>query len=705
MSDLRAKRLFVASQGPAGRVMCFQDGTDAAPEATAGYRFDRAFSGGAQRPTTAGAQRREYVDLLNLDHDYEEGKVYRFRVLGDRAGLDNSEGALRINPNDRVRFEAERPLTNSAVGTVGWHLNSGAPGGVRVLFRGFVELVEPTDDGGLTVTCRDGLWKAQDVLVVRERPAIPVPKLAFNLSEDHADFWWAPKKKTGVSGLVKGETDLKDNRATVAEILSFLMEEYADALVDEDILLPGVDLFHASDLAVLTMKPGPLVFENLGLAAAVREVLAWAPDRKLVVDHQTGQWRILPWGPLLGTGGTTLSQQALYSGQPYKSALRIPFGAHTSFSATAGADGNRLRIYEASEPSVHEEATVHSIATVSVLGLGTVHELRLYETLKRANYAVGSRIAPVLATALPTLRQSIDGARAGSVRLAKDLRDAYSSVAIYSVHQKTETVTKSWRKGGGGAQPLRPAWNPTFESVWRDRDSERTQDNGTAANEGRGLKVHGVTTVGLHDALLIKYEQSAFAADHAPDEWAGCSLWVQTRNAVDVTGLNESYTVVGTTHVADVGDGQPGLRVELLLTAGYFLATAFNLQGAGSPDFVKLSQDFRFATTTKQNGRNRVGRDWYFHEDDDDATTNATTGPHVSTCRPVKVTVDDGLGNTKHARAVEPRDGLPGLDWKPNGNFEYVGGGPAGSTLIWRRRAVSVDKPAGSACPGGVGYQ
>lgn len=707
MSGLLQRKLKIRSQGPAGRVMVFQDGDDADGDVTSGYRFDGAFVAGAQRPGTTARADLEFVELQSLDHNYDNGKALKFAVKGRKAWLDNSAGTCRINPNDRVEFFAEAPTANGTVETTDWHLNAATPGDQVRLFYGFVEIVEPRSDGGFAVTCRDALSKSNDLIVRREFGANDLPKLCFNLSEDSPDWYYAYKKTDSggspVWGL--GESGETAHRLTVAEILDVLQSEYEAELQNEDVLPPGVDLFDAADLALLTTRPGPIVLENVGFGQAVREVLKWAPDHRLVVDHQVGTWRIVPWGVALTADSATILNHVeaidiLPPGQPFESILRVTNANAAYFSATPGATGNRLRIYDVNDPSIHEEATIHSIAA-SGFGIGN-KDLRLNETLSRT-YPISSRVAPYHADTLPTLLQSIDDCPPNGVRLAKDLRDAYSAVQIVSIHQETEVRDELSTRLS--APRFKPAWQSGFEANWRLGDKDRLADLG---KDLEGIHVYDIGDDATNDFLVVAYEESQHGAQHTDHEWVGCSVWVQTSEGADVRGNDVTFTVKASVHMADIGDGREGIKITLETPVGGFLAAAGTFGTTVAPessevDRIQITSDYRFATTTGNNKRWEVGRKYYF--DVEDHIQDGTSGPHSITCSPPKVVVNDGTGTSRRVPTISSSLGYPALNWNTKGPWEYLGGGAIGASLIWRRKSVYLAEPAGGPCPGGTGYQ
>jgi len=704
MSVLRQKKLKIRSQGPSGRVMVFQDGDAADGDVTSGYRFDDAFVDGAQRPSTTAAADRELVDVVSLRCDLDRGSELKLRITGARSWADGSSGAIRINPNDRVEFFAEVP-DELAVSLASWHLNEQTAGTQVRLLKGFVDSVNPGNDGAVEVVVMDALAKANDVKVVRQPGTVDVPKLALNQATDSADWYWMPKAGTVAAPTTwtYGETDLRDHRMTVKQILEYLADEYQTTLQTEDVLDAGADLWDATDIANLSTRPPAMTLENVGFADAVRQILRWVPDRRLVVDQRTSTWRIIPWGVALGVGTAYLRQQLPPSGGA--TTIRLPMSAASLFTATPGVDGNRIHIYDGDDPSKHEEAYITAKNTSGPLGselqLTLDRELSRYYSsfyLGSVNY---SRISPVLAETLPTLTLSIDACAPGGVKLSKDLKDAYSAVQIWSVHQKTETISALWYEDLTGPR-LKPAWNRAYEADWNDKDAEREADLGL---NGIGARFYKIDNDGSHDRVYLSFAESQWGVRHTDDEWKHCTFRVMTSNGTDVSGNDYVFRILAQVRVADVGDGSAGLRITLDTTVGGLLAlvTTFKtLDGAGPTyDFAQLTKDHRWSTTTGDNERWGVGRKWYI--DETDHLQNATSGLHSETCKPVKVTVDYGVGTSARTLALDSQRGFPSTNWNPSGAFEYVGGGGVGTTLIWRRRSFYLDKPAGS-CPSGNGW-
>lgn len=699
MSLFRQRKLKVFSAGPAATVSVFQDGDAADADATLGYQFDDAFFHGAQRPDTTSRADREWIDLRTLESTYDDGKTLVFALNGRYAFADTDGVTVRLNPNDKVEFWAEAPTALSAA-TPAWHLNDATPGDQVRLFVGWVEEIEATPGGGVVATCRDAIRKADDLILARPGVSAAVPRLAINPDSNDPDFYWGVKVTTG-STFSYGEAASANNRGTLAQILTWLWDEYEAELVGLGVIDSGTDLFHADDLALLTQKPGPIVFERTGFGTAVRELMKWAPDKRIVVDHQTGQWRFIQWGAALKSDQGVVFQHFHVGSGGYQDAIRIPSPSQTYFSATPGADGNRVRIYDLTDPTINEEFTIHSIVYVGVVGGD--YELRTNETLKKQVYQNASKLYPVRNTALPTLLLPIDDAL--SVELRRDLQGAYSAVNLFSIHQKTEVVNEAING------LLKPAWDQGFDQYWKDKDAQREADWGSDA---LGLVVHRIGTVSGRDALYVRYEDSAYGDDHAPNEWRGCTLWVWTKDGgTDAKAAKHVFEVYSQGHVADVGDGKPGMSILLVGAAGDF-ATAvgdFDFDGGtdiGTPagadlDRVVLTSDQQFATTAARNRRSVVGKLWYI--DHSDQLANSTSGPHQSTCAPPKIQYDNGSGGVARVSTLDPGNAYPAANWQSKGDYDYVGGGGIGSTLIWRKKSVVAQKPIAQACGGAPGWQ
>lgn len=703
MSLLRQRKLKVFSAGPAARCYVFQDGSAADADATAGYKFDDAFKLGALRPNEDG---RDQIDLRELRTEYEAGRTLSFVYRGPKAWADTGNGAARFQPNDVVEFYAEAPTTNATVDTPSWHLNDATPGAQVRLFRGWVDSVQTSPDSGCVVQCSDAVRKADDLILSRPGVVGSVPKLVFNATNDDPDFYWSVKLTTTGPTVTWGEAANTPYRATIKQILEWLWTEYEAELVTLGVIESGTDLFHADDLATLTGIPGSIVLERTGFGAGVREILRWAPDRRLVVDHQTGQWRIIQWGAALKKDSTAVFQHFATTGNPYVDVVRVPLAANAYFSATPGADGNRVRVYDATDPTRSEEFQIHSKTTSGPVG-GEV-ELRTVASLRHQVYGFGSKVYPVRSETLPTLALSIDSAI--KVDLHRDLQGAYSAVNLYSVHAKTETVNESTYPGLASPR-LVPAWNTGFDQYWKDKDADREADWGS---DSLGLKVYRVDSAGARDILYVKHSASQYADDHAPQEWTGCTLWVWSKNGgTDAKAALHVWEVYAQTNVSDVGDGSPGLAITLVGSAGGFATavTNFNVDGGtdigspagGSVDRVVLTSDKQFATTAASNRRSVVGRFWWI-DDASDNVSGATSGPHQSTCSPAKLQYDTGYGGIRRTVALDAGSAYPSSNWRPKGDFEYVGGGGAGTTLIWRRRSVVTPRPVAAACGGQPGW-
>lgn len=707
MSFFRQRKLKVYSAGPAATVYVFQDGSDVDADATAGYQFDDAFTQGAQRPDTTARADREQIELRELRTEYETGRQFTFAYRGRQSWIDTENGAARFQPNDLVEFWAEAPTPDATVTMPSWHLNEATPGDQVRLFRGWVESVQTSPENGCVVVCTDAVRKADDLILSRPGVTGAVPKLVFNAASDDPDFYWSVKVTNQSLGTVTwGEAANTPYRATVKQILEWLWSEYEAELVTLGVIESGTDLFHADDLAVLTGIPGPILLERTGFGSAVREILRWVPDRRLLVDHNTGQWRIVAWGAALKKDSTTLYQHFATTGNPYVDVVRVPLAANSYFSATPGADGNRVRIYSSADPTRSEEFQIHSKNTSGPVG----GEVQLFTVagLRHQVYPSGSVVAPVRSETLPTLARSIDTAT--RIELHRDLQGAYSAVNLYSVHQKTETINENTYPGISSPR-LKPAWNSGFDQYWKDKDADREADWG---KDALGLKVYRVDATGARDVLYVRHSDSAYGDDHAPNEWQGTTLWVWTKNGgTDAKAASHVWEVYSQANVADVGDGSPGLAITLVGSAGGFATavTNFNCDGGtdigspagGSADRVVLTSDKQFSTTAASNRRSVVGRFWWLDETTD-SVAGATSGPHQSSCSPAKIQYDNGYGGIRRTVALDAGSAYPSANWRAKGDFDYVGGGGAGTTLIWRRRSVVTARPIAAACGGQPGW-
>jgi hypothetical protein len=703
---LRDRKLKIYAQAVPGRVYVYQDGDAVDAEASAGFRFDHAFADGALGAGRSGIEAKEHVEITRLASSYDNRRTLSFVVRARNALHDNAAGATRIQPGDRISFEARRPAVLSPGSALAsWHLNNAADTVVR-LMHGFVRSVSGRA-GELAVEVLDPLERADDVMLVRDLiNGIEIPKLAINLPRQHDDHHYS-LKKTGASTFGTGQSLLVGFEMTLGEALAELADLYETRLINAGVLDTG-PLFASADLADLTQKLGPVVLENTGFGSGVLQLLRSAPDVRVVVDHRTKQWRIVPTAAALKPAASLLYQQ--YDGgpgDPFNTVLRLPLADAALFSATPGADGWRIRIYDGDDPSKSEEATVYAKTTSGPVG-GEL-ELKLNETLSRYYSSVSlgfvrSLVAPVRAEALPTLPVDVGAADADGVELTLDLEGTYSAVQIFSENQETEVVTHYNSLADPAGSTLARAWNAAFEASWKQEDDDREADFG---DDGGGLRLYAITNDGTRDVAWVKYVRSKWGANHVHNEWQGVSLWAWTKNGgTNCRDEALTFTVYGQTTVTDVGDGSPGLRLVLDTAVGGFAAAVgpFGTEVApvsAAEDRAVLTQDYRFATTTAQNGRSGIGRDYYVtvttHERDTSSALSQLT------CSPVKAYVDDGSGQLRRFATQDPGLGYPPQNNNVVNGWEQLAGGGIGAFHVFRR-AVRFAGQTGHACPGGSGW-
>lgn len=703
MSGLLSKKLKIWSAAPAATVYVFQDGSSSDPDVTSGKRYDAAFTFGAAPSGTTRVSDREWIDLTSLENSYDTGKQLRFRILGRKTWLNDPSGSIQIGPNDRVEFYAERPDADSSVTCASWHLNQAGTGSRR-LFVGFVESVSSTPDGGLDVSCRDPLWKAQDVRVERDTTnGISIPKIAFNVPVDAPDYFYSIKiVTTGATPWGSGEAISTDPNMTVKQILEYLDSRYYSKLVTAGVIDSGLasTIFASGDISGLTYKPPPIVVENADFPDLVRQVLQWAPDMKLIVDHQTTQWRLLRVGLTVKSTSTTTSSAITSAGGPYYSKVSVTNPA--LFSASPGVTGNRVRIYSTGNPALNLERTVYSI-------VGSELRFVEYTPTGGGGFGSGSRIIPIDGLALPSLTVSVDDCPRGMPQIALDLDKVYSAVKIYSVNQVTTSETVPWNSTDLAAGALQPGWKTSYESAWSDKDKDRESDFGS---DGKGCKVYKIDNDGTYDRLYIRYTDSDYGTDHVNDEWRGCSVHVWTQNGADIRGQDKTFRIRANGSVSDVGDGTGGIRVTLDCAPGAFLTYVPNFKPvndvSATEDRVCLTHSMRFQNTVsanslpaENNARWEVGRKWSFT--DTTIRFDLSSAPHVASCTPLKLQVDDGTGAPRRIVAMTSNLGYPSRNQNLAGPWVQVAGGGPGSFQVYRRNSFYTRTPAATPCP--AGYQ
>lgn len=701
MTTLAQKKLKVRDAGGSGYIAVYQDGSDADADATSGRKYDDAFTLGALASGRTLQIEREWIDLGTLTHSYDAGKQLSFSVQGIYAWKNDPTNTMTFNPNDTAEFFAEVPTPDATIDTATWHINETTPGTQVRLFYGHVENVQISPDNALEVTCRDPLYRANLIKLQRSAPdGITIPKIAFNLPRDNPDFYYSVKL-TGTSASSPtgvGESNEEDSRCTLRDILEYLDRAYIDSLIAEDIIDTDTTsgIFVAADLASLTWKPGPIVLENTGFSDGVREILKrWAPHLRLAVDHQTTQWRLVPYGPKLTTAyATGTSTLVAVTGQPYKSGG--PVDNVGIFSATAGAAGNRVRIYGGgtiAHPSysLSEERTIHSISGSTL----RFNETGLYSYVQWAAY-------PIDTGALPNLNLSIDDVAPGGASVTLNTDGSYTAVNLWSVYQETQSYSQSWNRQDLGSGILQPGWDTSFESVWTDKDSDRENDFGA---DGQGMKPYQIGNDGTNDYFDVSFAQSQYGARHTTSEWDDVTVWVWTENGASVKNSNRVYQIKTASTIADCGDGTPGLRLLINAAAGTILldSPAFKpiSDASATEDRIVLTQNKRFKTTKGNNRRWEVGRKFYFT--DTTVSFDQDSTPHVATCTPRRITTDNGTETARRVVGMNANLGYPQINMTPAGAFEQLSGGGLGATFVWRRATYS-RTPTGSPCAGGAGW-
>jgi len=698
MSIYENKKLRITSSGLAGDVFVIQDGT--AADATATAKYDNGFRSGMDAAATGLLHDREYVSLQSLEND-DRGRTLTFKVLGRKSWLNGTGSALRVQPNDKVEFWADRGTTTGVSGFPAWHIDA-AGSGQRRVFLGWVSTVTPSaDDNSVVVVCRDGLWRANDITLNRDAAnGLEIPKVVFNPRIDSNDFYFGVKKTnaTGGSTIISTGQPKADNfQLTVSEILQYLQTNYQTALENIGVLplaLSGA-LFNSADLTNLTIKPTEIVLENTGFVDGLRAVLNWVPNVKLLIDHSTGQWRLVPYeASLSSTVTTTTGGEAVIGAGP--TYYYYPVASAAGFSG-----GDRVRMYDSADPAISLLRTVAATATG-----------QLWFADSQPIFNNGSRVAKVDANALPTVDFSISTGDVTQFDTALDLEDAYSAVSIYSVNQETTTKTWTYTAASFAASPyFAAAWDNQYESVWKDKDADREADLGA---DGVGCKVYRITSTTLsgtaYDTLWIAYEDTQYSADHSSGEWNGCSVWVWTENqtAIDRKDSPTTFNIKEQTVVADVGNGKPGLKVVLNVPTGNFLANFpqfYTINAGGTPDRVVLTQSYRFSTTTQSNRRWQVGRKFVINTNNIVQPTSSAA--HVTTCSPAKVQSDNGTGTSRNTPIMTPNLGYPQANLNWFGEWtSYANAASAGATGIYYvPNGFFTQSPVGSPCASGTGWQ
>lgn len=640
--SLENRKLKVWSSSPRGQVYVFQDGSGADGDATSGYKFDDAFRTGALEPGYSGKTPRVWVHVQSLAMEWEVGQTMTFVVTSPAAYMINAYPNVAIDVNDFVEFYCDAPAADANVATPSYHLNDQV-GQVRV-FRGWVEEVRP-ENGRLTVNCQSALWRANDVTLDRSgAESITIPKIAFNLPKDHPDHFYAIKNLGGGDYGTGSAPIQNDAMMTLAEILDYLQDTYSVDLQNAGVTTAS-SIFESGDLNPLTIRPGPIIFESTGFGSAVISLLnQFAPDMRVFPDPRTTKWRLVRTLAGFTTSSATISLISIVGANS-----RIFVDDSSPFSTTPGDDGNQVRIVHQTDPALSTTGTVvtKAVGYVEISG----HLAGEYLTA----FMSGAKLISLQGPTLPTVGFSFDDdVFPGSLVMARDLRDVYTAVSIYSTHHETETIRTYWTPGGvGDPYGLEPAWDDAYESFWKeDADPNREHDYGV---EGDGLEIYAYDTGGTGGTyrITVPAEDSVFGDDHASNEWVGSSLLIFTADTDSVRGQNYHYTILANENLADIGDGRPGLRLRIQSTTLVADVGGTLLQSSvgGTGDMVGINSSFSFATTTAPNARWAVGRAWKFT----DVTIHSQGATlHNTTCTLPQVMVDDGTGINRQEMTLHP---------------------------------------------------
>jgi len=696
LTVLSQKKLKVRASDGSGLIAVFQDGSTADADATSGRRYDNSFTTGAL-PSGATLQvEREWINVKSLAHNVESGKTLTLDVQGLTAWKNDQANAYPWTPNDTVELYAQVPTPDATVATASWHINGVTPGTQVRMFYGHVADVTMDPDSGLAITCRDTTFRSNVIKLERSAPdGITIPKIAFNLPREHPDFIYSIKLVSSASAtpLGTGESAEADTRASVGQILDYLQTHYRTRLVTEGVLDTSLasTLFNTTEIGSLTWKPTQIVLQDCGFADGVRQILrAWAPHLRLVVDHRTTQWRLIQHGPkLTETYASGTSGYGNFAGVGYASVGSVD-------TPGAFAVGQRVRMYGGGttlHPSYNltQEKTIYSI-------VGS--ELRFVEQ-GTYFFASGSwKAYPVATSALAVLNLSLDDVPSGGVSLQQDADGVYSAVNLYSVNQKTESRNEAWNRQSYTSGIMQHGWDTSFESAWTDKDADREMDVGA---DGEGLQPYTLSNDGTHDFVTVSYAQSQYGTRHSSNEWTDCSLWIWTEATASIRNSNRTYRILTSQHMADVGDGTPGLKITVTASPGKILSDSplFNTIGGGGTDRVVLTQDKRFPTTGGNNKKWEVGRKFYFNSQT--VQFDASSSPHTEVCTDLKMTTDNGTESSKRVSTMHPGLGYPATNVTPAGAFEQLAGGGIGATMVWRR-ATYTRQPTGSPCTSGTGW-
>lgn len=693
MSSLTNRKLKVWSASPRQTVMVFQDGTATDPDVTFGFRFDDAFRSGAGTSPPTG---RSWIWVSKITNDYDTGPTLVLKYVSTGAWFYNQYPGIAFQPNDRVEFYCDAPSNNAAVLTPAWHLNGQA--GQVMVFRGWVETFE-SQGGVISVTCRSALWRANDVTLMRDAAnGIQIPKIAFNVEPDSPEFLFSVKKTATTPQVTYGTgspQSMTDNRMTLAEILNYLQASYGAELQAAGVI-PGTTIWSSSEVASLTIKPGPVVLEDVGWTEGIRQLLsAWAPDLRIVVDPRTQIWHLVRAMASMKTTSTTLvapSERVFWSGA-WRTRVTVAAGGGALFSNVFGQDGFFARLIDAADPSRTDLGTVFGVAGDTIL----FHE----DLVPAGTYELPDKLLPMQAEILPTLPVNFDTEiDPQSLSLACDLHDVYSAVNIASINLKTDVQRGQWNPGIAAAQGqlgVKKGWDAAYEALWKPQDADRERDQGP---DGQGIPVYKYDTGGTggNYRLFVAYEDTQYKDDHLDDEWLGCSLWVLTANNFNARPFNFSFRIARQTGTSDIGNGKPGLVLEIATTTfptavGGVFVTALNAVGSQVPDKVAITQSFMFSTTTDTNRRWEVGRKWVFTS----TTLHASdTSPHQFGCKLPQFSIHDGSGLARQEIGLNPNLTHPPLNVQPGQNWIRADGGqgPLYGQFGVFRRAFYTQRPA-----------
>lgn len=493
---------------------------------------------------------------------------------------------------DKIEFfckiESNQPTQIDAPYLPEWHIGkvykdgSSATVPIRI-FYGWIESVQVSQTGIYTVTCRDPIWRAKNILLVQEKKdataawhsdQIPVPFVVFNADYKSDNWFWSIKKRntTGFNptyGAGLGDATLSTSvqKMTAKEILEYLEDQYLQDLIIQEVFEGGTqNLFDQGDLDLLALQEPPeLVFDGVNFADAILQIIdAYAPNYRMWVDMETLQWRITPYAnyasriadPLFGTTTNTVDpavdiggSKRVYFGDGAAAQsihddidMTTDFTRQVLFVRNRGTPFNPRMIYQTTWQDMSEQVYVlakgydggASQYYIDVPLADSPGPGYLYKAITN-RFASGSRIYPIHSQRLANIGFDLSD-DVSTFEQNWDDEGVYTAVSINGRKTIEDELSIKSTTSAPTTPRITQGWSAGAEARWREVHQNRSWDNGTDNN---GIPVFSYTESPTLDQTTLRYQfsDSQYGDDTVDDEWRDCSFWVVENNGTSYKTL------------------------------------------------------------------------------------------------------------------------------------------------------------------------